>query len=165
MDVIREKISRTKKKLICRLNDLCFGMHGHLTFFLKNLHYFFYFKKRYEYEIANLYLECAFFQLRQIIVLSRLIEGLGGYPEILAYKNNQVGYYRIKNGCKVTYKVAILDSLSNQILSLKEYVKIKKETSDKKIKERIEIEIENLKTNIRNLREKVGLKTAILPNL
>ncbi|MBO7149570.1 MAG: hypothetical protein J6V71_01625 [Clostridia bacterium] len=165
MDVGKLKSSRRKKKLICRLNNLCFGMHGHLTALLKDFHYFFYLKRQGKYEIANVYLKNTFFELQQIILLSRHIENLGGFPKVLSYKNNQIDYYKIKNSCKIDCKVIVLDSISNQLLILKEYLGVKELTFDKKTEELIDSSIENIKNHIRLLSENITENTLKMPNL
>ena len=101
MYIKKEKLSKTNKRLICKLNELCFGMHGHLSVLLKNLHYFFYFKKEKKEEEASLYLQGVFVQLKHIIALSRLMEELGGYIEVFDCKYNQVDYYKLNEKRKV----------------------------------------------------------------
>ncbi len=165
MDVGKLKLSRRKKKLICRLNNLCFGMHGHLTALLKDFHYFFYLKRQGEYEIANVYLKNTFFQLQQIILLTRFMEKLGGYPKVLAYKNNQFDYCKIKNSCKIDCKVIVLDSISNQLLILKEYLKIKELTFDEMTKELIDTSIKNVKNHIGLLSQSLTENTQKMLNL
>ena len=151
----KAKLRNANKRLICRLNNLCFGMHGHLTTLLKDFHYFFYFKKHQKYKIAHLYLQSIACQLKHIIVLSRLIENLGGYTEIFDYKNNQVDYYILKDNLQVFENVAILDSITNQTLLLEEYLKVKSTILDKKIEEIIDEEIANIKNSIEKLTDKM----------
>ena len=158
MDVKKLKLSRRKKKLIYRLNNLCFGMHGHLTALLKDLHYFFYFKKHSKCEDAEVYLKIVFFHLEQIIVICRLIETLGEHPEVLAYKNNHIDYHRIKRTCKIDCRVAILDSLSTQLLILKEYLDIKEIAFEQNAIKIIDDCIESIKNQMRTLSENTTKK-------
>ena len=155
MNIGKAKLERTNKKIIYKLNDLCFGMHGHLTALLKDLHYFFYFKKQGKNKTSDLYLKCLYFQLKHIIVLTRLIENLGGYNKVYEYKRNQVEHFRLNNNRKIVEKVAILDSLASQILLLDNYKKIKSIIQDEKVKSIIEKEIEEINSVIDLLKEKL----------
>ena len=118
----KEKLSKTKKELICQLNSLCFGMHGHLSILLKNLQCLFYFRKIKKEELAKVYFQGVLNQLRHIIVLTRLIEKLGGYPEPLDYKNNQTDYYCIDGKYNVAEKMFLLDSMTSQIMLKEQYL-------------------------------------------
>ena len=95
MNTKKEKLSKPNKQSIYRINDLAFGMHGHLTILLKNLQCYFNFKKHKEDAMANLYLQCVFLQLNHIKVLFELIIELGGNCKIYDYKRNQIEYSTI----------------------------------------------------------------------
>ncbi len=155
MNIGKAKLEKGNKQLICQLNDLCFGMHGHLTALLKDLHYFFYFKKQGKNMTSDLYLECLYFQLKHIIVLTRLIENLGGYYKVFEYKRNQVENFRFNTNRKIFEKVAILDSVATQILLLDNYKKIKTLNIDEKVKNIINQEIEDINNGIDMLNAKL----------
>ena len=162
MSVGKAKLSKRKKILICQLNDLCFGMHGHLSALLKDLKYFFYFKKKENDTFSDLYLQRLFFHLKHIIVLTRLIEDLGGYAKMLEYKNNQVDYHALKGKDAVVEKVAILDGIATQTYILKNYFIIKENISDEKVSIIIDNEIQNIKNEMDLLIDKFvtkGVKT------
>ena len=144
------------KRLIFRLNNLCFGMHGFLSALLKDLHYFFYFKKHQNNALAKVYMQCVFSQLKNIINLSNLIEELGGYYKIYDYKNNGVDYYKPFGKQNIAKEMAILDSISSQILLIGECFSINQTTTDIPIKDMID------KTTI-EMTENINLLSAHLP--
>lgn len=148
MSMEKVKLSKRKKQLIYRLNELCFGMHGHLSALLKDLTYFFYFKKCRNNNFSDLYLQSLFFHLKHLVALIKLIEELGGYPKIIEYKNNQIDYYCLKANRKVANKVALFDSIASQKLILNDYLRLKKIIEDEKIMALIDDEIENVKNDL-----------------
>ncbi len=154
-----------KRRLICRINDVCFGMHGHLSALLKELQYFFHFKKQEKDDLAFLYLQSVCAQLNHIISLTKIIENLGGYPEIISYKNNRVNYYKLSNKKNTLEKVALLDTLSTQILILEGYEKVKAILCEETLEENIDKEISIVKKHIVQLSEYLTNPTPKLPNL
>ena len=151
----QDKNLKIKGQIIYHLNNLCFGMHGHLSALLKDLNYFFYFKKEREIDLSNFYLQQIVGQLQHIITLTRLMEELGGYHKILDYTNNRADYHKLIKRKQIIKNQAILDSISNQVLLKEEYVKVQRLINDEKIGDIIEKEIFNLKNNIESLQDKM----------
>ncbi len=155
MNTKKEKLSTPNKQLIYRINDLAFGMHGHLTILLKNLQCYVNFKKHKEDAMANLYLQCVFLQLNHIKVLFELIIELGGNCKIYDYKSNQIEYYKLNEKRKIFKSEAILDSIANQSLLLKKYLEVKRLTCDKKVNDIIDKIMGEMNKELEFLSEKL----------
>lgn len=141
-------LSKKRRQLVFILNDLCFGEHGQLSALLKDFHYFLYFKKHKDETLANVYLQRLFFYLKNIVMLTRLIEEFGGCPRIPEYNNNRVDYYKLKSTVKVVEKIAVFDSIATQMLVLENYIRAKAVIDTEKVKLILDGEIENIKSGI-----------------
>ncbi len=148
MDMEKARLQKNNKRLLCRLNNLSFGMHGHLSVLLKELNYFFYFKRQQKEVPARLFMQSFISQLKHIIAISRLVDELGGYSKIFDYKNNQVDYYKLPKNKKIFENMAILDGISNRILLKREYLKIKKLTHDNKVNNVIDNAVEQINIEV-----------------
>ena len=161
MEKQREKLLKKNSQVIYALNDLCFGMHGHLSALLKDFNYFLYFRKQSDDEMSNLYLQSLSFDLKKIVGICNLIWGLGGHCKVIEYRNNKVDYYKIKGNCKVGKTQAILDSISSQNILLNNYFRAKEGFENQKVNVVLEKQIDETKKQVCCLNAKMqegGLK-------